>query len=61
MKKKILLPIILMCLFPFQIFAQGRSIKNLPQPDWNFKLFQKFYKTKTNEYVFVITDVEDGF
>ena len=56
--KIILLSIILICLLPIQISAQGRSIKDLPQPDWNFKLLQSFFKTA--EFVFVITDVEDS-
>jgi hypothetical protein len=58
MKKVILLSTVLVCLFPFQISAQGRSIKDLPQPDWKFKLLQAFFKTA--EFVFVITDVEDS-
>jgi hypothetical protein len=56
--KLILLSIILICLLPIQISAQGRSIKDLPQPDWKFKLLQAFFKTA--EFVFVITDVEDS-
>ena len=52
-----LLSIISILLFALQTNAKESSLKDLPQPDWNFELFQKFYKT--NEYVFVITDVED--
>jgi hypothetical protein len=57
MRKTILLSIVSMLLLSLQISAQGRSIKDLPQPDWNFELFQKFYKT--DEYVLVLTDFED--
>ena len=52
-----MLSIISILLFALQTNAKESSLKDLPQPDWNFGLFQKFYKT--NEYVFVITDVED--
>jgi hypothetical protein len=52
-----MLSIISILLFALQTNAKESSLKDLPQPDWNFELFQKFYKT--NEYVFVITDVDD--
>jgi hypothetical protein len=57
MRKIMLLSTILIALLLSQIHAQDSSLKDLPQGDWNFELFQKFYKT--DEYVFVITDVKD--
>lgn len=57
MRKIILLSTILIVLLLSQIHAQDRTLKDLPQPDWNFELFQKFYKT--DEYLLVITDVKD--
>lgn len=60
--KKVMLQLVIfscciMVLFLSRTHAQGSSVKDLPQPDWNFELFQKFYKI--DQYVFVITDVED--
>jgi hypothetical protein len=56
--KTILLLIISILLLALPANAKERSLKNLPQPDWNFRLLQAFYKTA--EFVFVITDVEDS-
>ena len=55
--RTILLSIISILIFALGTNAKESSLKDLPQPDMSFELFQKFYKTK--EYVFVITDVED--
>jgi len=57
MRRIILFSNILILLLLSEVYSQDSSLKDLPQPDWNFKLFQEFYKT--DEYVFVITDVND--
>ena len=56
--KTVLLSIIAILFFTLQTNAKERSIKTLPQPDWNFTLLQAFFKTA--EFVFVTTDVEDS-
>jgi hypothetical protein len=56
--KTTLLSIISILLFALRTNAKESSLKDLPQPDWNFKLVQAFFKT--DEFVFVITDVEDS-
>ena len=55
--RTILLSIISILIFALGTNAKEGSLKDLPQPDMSFELIQRFYRT--NEYMFVLTDVED--
>ena len=55
--RTILLSIISILIFALGTKAKESSLKNLPQPDMSFELIQRFYRT--NEYMFVLNDVED--